>query len=56
MKHQKLVIVFIFQELIKLILDPSVNIQEAYTKGEFEIIKGVSHQKIQQLQKILRVE
>jgi len=26
----------------KLILDPSVNIDEAYTKGEFEIIKGIS--------------
>ena len=26
----------------KLILDPSANIQEAYTKGEFEILKGVS--------------
>ena len=26
----------------KLILDPSANIQQAYTKGEFEILKGVS--------------
>ena len=26
----------------KIILDPSANIQEAYTKGEFEIIKGIS--------------
>ena len=25
-----------------MILDPSVNIDEAYTKGEFEIIKGIS--------------
>ena len=26
----------------KIVLDPSANIQEAYTKGEFAIIKGVS--------------
>ena len=26
----------------KLILDPSANIQQAYTKGEFQIIKGIS--------------
>ena len=26
----------------KLILDPSANIEQAYTKGEFEIIKGIS--------------
>ena len=40
MKHQRLVIVFILPRTDKLILDPSVNIDEAYTKGEFEIIKG----------------